>query len=131
MYRDTTSRLLFVLLLLAVAWFAGQVIAPFIAGLTWAAVLVVTFRPFHRRLQRACGGRQWVAPRLLTLLVAAFVIVPVTLVAVQAVQGRDRRLPVGAGILPRARPRVRRWPSAGPGSRISSSTVKRSSASPT
>ena len=47
MYRDTTSRFLFVLLLLAMAWFAGQVIAPFIAGLTWAAVLVVTFRPFQ------------------------------------------------------------------------------------
>ena len=87
MYRDTTSRFLFVLLLLAMAWFAGLVIAPFIAGLTWAAVLVVTFRPFHRRLQRGCGGRQWVATTILTLLVAAFVIVPVTLVAVQAVQG--------------------------------------------
>ncbi len=87
MYRDSTSRFLFVLLLLAVAWFAGQVIAPFIAGLTWAAVLVVTFRPFHRRLQRACGGKQWIATTILTLLVAAFVIVPVTLAAVQAVQG--------------------------------------------
>jgi len=87
MYRDTTSRFLFVLLLLAMAWFAGLVIAPFIAGLTWAAVLVVTFRPFHRRLQRRCGGRQWIATTILTLLVAAFVIVPVTLAAVQAVQG--------------------------------------------
>ncbi len=87
MYRDTTSRFLFVLLLLAIVWLAGQVIAPFIAGLTWAAVLVVTFRPFHRRLRRACGGRQWVATTILTLLVAAFVIVPVTLAAVQALQG--------------------------------------------
>ena len=87
MYRDTTSRFLFVLLLLAMAWFAGQVFAPFIAGLTWAAVLVVTFRPFHRRLQRACGGRQWAATTILTLLVAAFVIVPVTLAAVNALQG--------------------------------------------
>ena len=87
MYRDTTSRFLFVFLLLAMAWFAGQVIAPFIAGLTWAAVLVVTFRPFHRRLQRACGGRLWVATTILTLLVAAFVIVPVSLAAVQALQG--------------------------------------------
>jgi predicted PurR-regulated permease PerM len=65
----------------------GQVIAPFIAGLTWAAVLVVAFRPFHRRLQHACGSRQWVATTILTLLVAAFVIVPVTLAAVQALQG--------------------------------------------
>jgi predicted PurR-regulated permease PerM len=87
MYRDTTSRFLVVLLLLEMAWFAGQVIAPFIEGLTWAAVLVVSFRPFHRRLQRACGGRQWVATTILTLLVAAFVIVPVTLAALQALQG--------------------------------------------
>ena len=86
MYRDTTSRFLFVLLLLAMVWFASQVIAPFIAGLTWAAVLVVTFRPFHRRLC-ARSGRAWVATTILTLLVAAFVIVPVTLAAVEAVQG--------------------------------------------
>ena len=86
MYRDMTSRFLFVLLLLAMAWFAGQVITPFIAGLTSAAVLVVTFRPFHRRLQRACGDRPWVATTLLTVLVAAFVIVPVTLAAVQALR---------------------------------------------
>ena len=130
MYRDTTSRFLFVLLLLAIAWFAGQVIAPFIAGLTWAAVLVVTFRPFHRRLQRACGGRQWVATTILTLLVAAFVIVPVTLAAVQALQGGI------AGYQwvqnpTRARRPVRRWRSAGPGSSISSSKASGCSASPT
>jgi predicted PurR-regulated permease PerM len=87
MYRDTASRLLFVLLLLAVAWSAVRIVAPFVAGLTWAAVLVVTFRPFHRRLQRAAGDRQWVATTLLTLVVAAFVVVPVSLVAVQAVNG--------------------------------------------
>ena len=101
MYRDTTSRFLFVLLLLMMAWFAGRVIAPFIAGLTWAAVLVVTFRPFHRRLQRACGGREWVATTILTMLVAAFVIVPVTLAAARALQGgagaRDRFHPRDAG----------------------------------
>jgi predicted PurR-regulated permease PerM len=87
MYRDTASRLLFVLLLLAVAWSAFRIIAPFIAGLTWAAVLVVTFRPFHRRLRAAFGGRDWPATTIVTLLVAAFVIVPVTAAAVQAFQG--------------------------------------------
>jgi predicted PurR-regulated permease PerM len=87
MYRDTASRLLFVLLLLAVAWSAVRIVAPFIAGLTWAAVLVVTFRPFHRRLRAAFGGRDWPATTVVTLLVAAFVIVPVTAAAVQAFQG--------------------------------------------
>src|SRR6185369_10945246 len=87
MYRDTTSRFLFVLLLLAMAWFAGLVIAPFLAGLTWAAVLVVTFRPFHRRLRAASGGRDWAATMVVTLLVAAFVVVPVTAAAFKAFQG--------------------------------------------
>jgi predicted PurR-regulated permease PerM len=87
MYRDTSSRLLFVLLLLAVAWAALGILAPFIAGLTWAAVLVVTFRPFHRRLRASFGGRDWPATAIVTLLVAAFVIVPVTMAAVKAFQG--------------------------------------------
>ena len=87
MYRDTASRLLFVLLLLAVAWSSVRIVAPFIAGLTWAAVLVVTFRPFHRRLRAACGGRDWPATTIVTLLVAAFVVVPVTAAALQAFQG--------------------------------------------
>jgi predicted PurR-regulated permease PerM len=87
MYRDTASRLLFVLLLLAVAWSAVGILAPFIAGLTWAAVLVVTFRPFHRRLRASFGGRDWPATAIVTLLVAAFVIVPVSVAAVKAFQG--------------------------------------------
>jgi predicted PurR-regulated permease PerM len=87
MYRDTASRLLFVLLLLAIAWSSLRIIAPFIAGLTWAAVLVVTFRPFHRRLRTAFGGRDWAATLIVTLLVAAFVVVPVTAAAVKAFQG--------------------------------------------
>ena len=87
MNRDVTTRLLFVVLLLVVAWSAIQVIAPFVAGFTWAAVLVVTFRPSHRRLARALRGRTWAATTLLTLLVAAFVVVPVVVAGAQAVQG--------------------------------------------
>jgi predicted PurR-regulated permease PerM len=85
--RDVTTRIMFVILFLVVAWSAVRVIAPFIAGLTWAAVLVATFRPFHRRLERAFRGKRWAATALVTLLVAAFVVVPVVVAAVQAVQG--------------------------------------------
>jgi predicted PurR-regulated permease PerM len=86
-HRNVTSRLLFVLLLFLVLWSALRVIAPFLAGLTWATVLVVTFRPFHRRLVGAFGGRRWAATAVVTLLVAAFVLVPVTIAAVQAAEG--------------------------------------------
>ena len=94
MYRDTASRLLFILLLLAIAWSSIRIIAPFIAGLTWAAVLVVTFRPFHRRLRAVFGGRDWPATTIVTLLVAAFVIVPVTGAAVKAFQGAVAGFPL-------------------------------------
>src|SRR5512141_2966738 len=71
MHRDVTARLLFVILLLVVGW---------------AAFLVMTFRPFHGRLEAAFGGRQWTATLVVTVLVAAFVIVPVVFVAFQAAQ---------------------------------------------
>jgi len=86
MHRDVAARLLFVILLLVVGWAAFSVVAPFLAGFTWAAVLVATFRPFHRRLEAAFRGRQWAATLVVTVLVAAFVVVPVVLVAFQATQ---------------------------------------------
>lgn len=87
MNRDVTTRFLFVILLVAVFWSALRVLAPFMTGLTWAAVLVAAFRPFHRRLERAFRGRQWAATAVVTLLVAAFIVVPLIAAGVQAVQG--------------------------------------------
>jgi predicted PurR-regulated permease PerM len=87
MNRDATSRILFVILLTVVLVSAYRVIAPFLAGITWAAVLVAAFRPFHGRLQRAFGGRQGAATAAVTLLVATFVVVPLLAAALAAVQG--------------------------------------------
>ena len=87
MNRSVTTRILFLILLLVVLGAAFQVIAPFLAGFTWAAVLVAAFRPFHRRLERTFGGRKWAATTTVTLLVAAFVVVPIVVAAVHAVQG--------------------------------------------
>ena len=87
MNRDVTTRVLFVILLLLVLVSAYRVIAPFLAGVTWAAVMVAAFRPFHNRIERALGGRQGAATTAVTLLVAAFVVVPLMAAAVAAVQG--------------------------------------------
>ena len=87
MNRDVTTRVLFVILLIFVLVSAYRVIAPFLAGFTWAAVLVAAFRPFHDRLKRVFGGREAAATTTVTLLVAAFVVVPLLAAAVQAVQG--------------------------------------------
>jgi len=86
MNKDFTSRVLFVVMLVAVLVSAYLVIAPFVAGFTWAMVLVAAFRPFHSRLQRVFGGRQSVATAAVTLIVAAFVVVPILAAAAEAVQ---------------------------------------------
>ena len=87
MSRDPSVRLLFVVILASVFWATLKVIEPFIAGFTWAAVLVVTFRPFHEWLARKFGGRRWVASAIVTILAAAFVVVPLVMAATQATQG--------------------------------------------
>ena len=86
MLRDT-APLLYAALLAAVFWLAVLVMRPFLPGIVWAAVLVVTFRPVHDRLTRQFAGRAWLASALVTLLVAAFIVIPITVAAVQVVQG--------------------------------------------
>ena len=87
MNRDATTRVLFLILLLFVMVSAYRVIAPFLAGFTWAAVLVVSFRPLHERLKGMLGGRQAAATAAVTLLVAAFVLVPLLAAGAAVVQG--------------------------------------------
>jgi predicted PurR-regulated permease PerM len=86
MNRDATNRILFVVLLLAVLVSAYRVVEPFLAGLTWAIVLVAAFRPFHGRLERLFGGRHRLATAAVTTVVAAFVVVPIIVAAMEVVQ---------------------------------------------
>jgi predicted PurR-regulated permease PerM len=86
MQRDI-GTLLFVALLAAVSWCSWLVLKPFLTGMVWASVLVVTFKPLHERLTARLRGRTWAASTLVTLAVAAFVIVPTVIAAVQVVQG--------------------------------------------
>ena len=89
MQRDLRS-LLFAALLAAVLWCSWLVLRPFLPGIVWAAVLVVTFKPFHAGLTRAFRDRAWAASGVVTLLVALFVVVPVVVAAIQVVQGSIR-----------------------------------------
>jgi predicted PurR-regulated permease PerM len=81
------GTVLFIALLAAVSWCSWLVLKPFMTGMVWASVLVVTFRPLHERLAARLRGRTWAASTLVTLAVAAFVIVPTVIAAVQVVQG--------------------------------------------
>lgn len=87
MNRDLSVRLLFIVLVAVAVWLAVKILAPFAAGFTWAAVLVVTFRPMHQRLTSFFKGRRWIASTLVTILVAAFVVVPLVAAGVQVIQG--------------------------------------------
>jgi len=86
MTRETTP-LLYAALLAAVFWLAWLVLKPFLPGFVWAAVLVAAFRPLHTRLSGWFGGRAWLASSVVTLFVAAFVVVPVVVAVVQVGQG--------------------------------------------
>ena len=86
MQRDLRT-VLFTALLAAVLWCCWLVLKPFVPGIVWASVLVVTFKPLHERLTARLRGRTWAASTLVTLVVAAFIIVPAVLAAVQVVQG--------------------------------------------
>lgn len=78
-----TAPLLYAALLAVFVWLAVLVLKPFLPGITWAAVLVVTFRPLHERVKNELGGRAWLASFLLTVLVALLVVVPVVIAAVR------------------------------------------------
>jgi predicted PurR-regulated permease PerM len=82
-----TAPLLYAALLAVFVWLAARVLGPFLPGITWAAVLVVTFRPLHDRVKAELGGRTWLASLLLTVLVALLVVVPVVIAAVRVTNG--------------------------------------------
>jgi len=86
MQRDIRTPL-FLAFLFAVAWCSWLVLKPFLAGIVWASVLVVTFKPLHERLTARLRGRTWAASTLVTFAVAAFIIIPTIIAAVQVVQG--------------------------------------------
>jgi len=86
MLRDVRA-LLFAALLAAAIWCTWLVLKPFLTGIIWAAVLAITFKPLHVRLAARFRGRSWAASTVVTLAVAAFIVVPIVVAAAQVVQG--------------------------------------------
>jgi predicted PurR-regulated permease PerM len=70
-----------------VVWCSWLVLKPFLPGIIWASVLVCTFTPLHERLAARLRGRAWAASTIVTVVVAAFIVVPTIVAAVQVVQG--------------------------------------------
>lgn len=71
-----TKRVLLALFLLALAASAYLILLPFLVPIAWAGILAYASWPAYRRLLVALGARANVAALLMTLVVAAMVVLP-------------------------------------------------------
>lgn len=78
--RQDIPRIIFVLLVMA-ALIGGTlwIVKPFLPALVWATMIVVATWPLMRMLQSRLGNRRWAAVLVMTLGLAALVIVPIGL----------------------------------------------------
>jgi predicted PurR-regulated permease PerM len=70
-------RLIVAGLLAGLLLLAFQVLQPFVVPVIWAVILAYVTWPAHERLVRLCGGRRGPAALLMTLLLAAMIILPI------------------------------------------------------
>ena len=66
------------------------VLRPFLTAVLWAVVLAATTWPLHARLVGWLGGRSAVAAAVMTLLIAAVVLMPFVIVGVSLAENADR-----------------------------------------
>jgi predicted PurR-regulated permease PerM len=78
----TLSVLFLVLLVTATFW----VLSPFLTSLLWATIVCITTWPILLRLERALGGRRYVAVAIMTVMILLVVVVPVTLALITIVE---------------------------------------------
>ena len=83
--RVSLDKLLPVLLLGLLAVGCLAVLLPFLTALLWAAILAYSTWPAYRHLHQSMGSRQWAAA-VMTVAVAAVIIVPVVVLASQLVE---------------------------------------------
>jgi len=75
-HRDLTRIVFGVLLIGALLAGAFWVLKPFILALVWASMIVVATWPALRGLERAVGGRRWLATTIILVLMLLMVVVP-------------------------------------------------------
>lgn len=83
----TTLQLLFLGALVAGSFW---ILRPFLIALIWAATIVVSTWPVHRRLQVWLGGRRGPAVALMTLALLLVLVIPLYLAITTIVENTDR-----------------------------------------
>ena len=90
-YRDLTRIVFGVLLIGALLAGVFWVMKPFLLALVWASMIVVATWPALQKLERAVGGRRWLATTVVVLLMLLLVVVPLV-AAVSAIVEQAARL---------------------------------------
>jgi predicted PurR-regulated permease PerM len=90
-YRDLTRIVFGVLLIGALLAGTFWVMKPFLLALVWASMIVVATWPALQKLERAVGGRRWLATAAIVLLMLLLVVVPLV-AAVAAIVEQATRL---------------------------------------
>jgi len=102
-----------VILLAATCFF---ILRPFIPLIVWGIIVAVAVFPRYRQLQLLLGGRGVLAAVLITLLLLAFLIVPVVLLSgtlISGIQTLAEHLKDGTPIIPPPPAGVETWPLIG------------------
>ena len=92
------------------------ILRPFIPLLTWGIIIAVAAYPGFQKLQLALGGRGVVTSILFTILLLAFLIIPVVLLAetlIEGVQTLAAHFKEGTLIIPPPPAGVETWPIIG------------------
>jgi predicted PurR-regulated permease PerM len=92
------------------------ILRPFIPLLTWGVIIAVAAYPGFRRFQRALGGREVLSAVIFTVLLLAFFIVPIVLLArtlVEAAQNIAAHIKDGTLTIPPPPANVETWPIIG------------------
>jgi predicted PurR-regulated permease PerM len=87
MRSETAGRAMLLGLLVLTLYLMYRIFLPFIPGIAWAIVLVVVFRPVYDRLVIWLHGRDVLAAWIVSVAVAAFVVVPMLFAIVHLARG--------------------------------------------
>jgi predicted PurR-regulated permease PerM len=104
-----------VTLALLLAW-SYNILLPFVAPITWGAVLAVALSPLHKSLKKVYKGRGTLAAVTVCVLMLAILIVPsvwLTLKTADEVRGVIQKYQQGNLVIPPPGEKVKTWPLIG------------------
>ena len=87
--RDLARIVLAVIAIGALMAATFWILRPFLGAVIWAVMIVVATWPVMLRVQRAAGGRRWVAVTAMSFLLLLVLIVPMTAAIVTVVSNAD------------------------------------------